>query len=175
MKCHYLIRTFSSVLSGLLFKGATLQSNFILRRMKINDVEVFIWDSPGLGDVTANSDEDYLDQMKEVGKVDLVLFCANMNIKRVDQADLNCITKLTQYFGAELWKNAMIVFTFANEVRPPPGSPRKSLEDHFRACKLMFKETYYKTLRQVGVAVDELILHQQLPVVTAGKLRVLSE
>ena len=97
-----------------------------------------------------------------------------MTATRFDQSDLDCVTKFTQAFGAKMWRNAMVVLTFANKVCPPPtapGSVNDSLEDYFSKRKRMFKAKYYETLVNAGV-VGDLEVHNLVPVITAGNLQI---
>ena len=87
---------------------------------RIGEVDVVIFDSPGLQDGTSN-EEKYLDDLeKKCKQIDLILYCTRMDAKRLSAADTEAIRKLTSAFGTKFWQNAVFVLTFANCVEPPP-------------------------------------------------------
>ena len=69
-----------------------------------------------VADATGKDDE-YISkiQPKEIDP-DLFLFCTELNARRFRNDDLETIEKLTKALGVSLWKHAVVVFTFANEV-----------------------------------------------------------
>lgn len=94
-----------------------------------NNVNVKVFDTPGLADATGN-DEEYLKKMKEdVSDLDLFLFCTEMNTKRFRTDDFETMKKLTTTFGPELWDHAVVVLTFANEVPLSPSSKTKNMSE----------------------------------------------
>ena len=81
-----------------------------------NNVKVTVFETSGLADATGKDDE-YISktQPKEIDP-DLFLFCTELNARRFRSDDLETIEKLTKALGVSLWKHAVVVFTFANEV-----------------------------------------------------------
>ena len=78
-------------------------------RVTIEGGNIRVWDSPGLGDGTGN-DEEYLaeieSEIKE--KLDLVIFCVKMDDRRLNVGDRDTLKRLTETFGKNRWKNAVI-------------------------------------------------------------------
>ena len=93
----------------------------------IEGIEVRIWDSPGLQDGTDN-EHFYLADIegKITGELDLVIYCLKMDDTRFYPEDKKTIQILTQAFGKELWKNAVIALTFANKVEDLDEGDRKA-------------------------------------------------
>lgn len=82
-----------------------------------NNVKVTVFETSGLADATGKDDE-YISkiQPKEIDPDDLFLFCTELNARRFRNDDLETTEKLTKALGVSLWKHAVVVFTFANEV-----------------------------------------------------------
>ena len=87
---------------------------------RIGEVDVVIFDSPGLQDGTSNEDKYLEDMETKCRQIDLVLYCTKMDAPRLGAADIEAIRKLTSAFGTKFWHNAVFVLTFANKVEPPP-------------------------------------------------------
>ena len=138
----------------------------------INNVEVVIYDSPGLQDGTLNEDAYLKDMEEKCKKVDLVLYCTKMTEKRVDSGDVVAISKLSKAFGVNtFWKNTLIVLTFANEVKPPPkrGSAEclggQQLSEYFKSRLQEWQMVLHQVLSRAGVEKD---IAEKVPVVPAG-------
>ena len=87
--------------------------------VKLENVIVSVWDSPGLQDGTDN-EEKYLENMYEKCKdVDIVLYCMDMTIPRWTPPEVKATKLLTERFGVDFWKKAILVLTKANTVRVP--------------------------------------------------------
>ena len=85
---------------------------------KRHNVEVTVWDCPGLQDGTKN-EEAYLKDLKKKtnGDIDVMLYCISMEDIRFDrQCHGVAMQYLTQVFGHRVWKHTVIVLTFANCV-----------------------------------------------------------
>ena len=93
-------------------------------------VELTLWDTPGLED----DDRDPEETLREIEakcnptKVDLVFFCVPLNEHRIAKGDKSTAVAFTNKFGVDMWDNAVIAFTCANEIQPKPGS---SESQHF--------------------------------------------
>ena len=97
-------------------KGCT--SQIMEYRAKYDNIDLTIWESPGLQDGTEKQ-EQYLQQLKEkCFKQDLTIYCTRMSDIRFscgdDNSDMLAMTKLTELLGAKIWKNAIIALTYAN-------------------------------------------------------------
>ena len=91
--------------------------------MKIDDVDVTVWDSPGLQDGSDNDVQSgYISDMREkCSTVNLTLYCVKMIEKRFphsrsDNPDVNAMARITEVFGPDFWRNTIVVLTFANVV-----------------------------------------------------------
>ena len=109
-------------------------------KFKINNVEITVFDTPGLADGTGN-EEDYLEKIKEkVTVFDVFIFCTEMNTRRFRNDDIKTVQKLTEAFGSQLWEHAVVVLTFANEVYPPPGDKDANVQEFFDKRVRIFKK-----------------------------------
>lgn len=133
----------------------------------INDVEITVFDTPGLADGTGNEAE-YLAKIKgKVTDFDVFIFCTEMNSQRFRNDDINTVEKLTEAFGSKLWEYAVVVLTFANEVYPPPSKKGVSVQEFFDHRMRCFKKKIRDVILNAGVA-DEVMI--TLPFVAAGDL-----
>lgn len=95
-------------------------------RTVVNDTEVLVWDSPGLQDGTCNEPLYLEDMRKKLHKgLDIMIYCIKMDDKRFHKDDKDAIRTLTREFGKDLWKNAVIVLTFANKIEDPDGGDER--------------------------------------------------
>lgn len=85
-----------------------------------------MWDSPGLQDGTCNEPLYLEDMRKKLHKgLDIMIYCIKMDDKRFHKDDKDAIRTLTREFGKDLWKNAVIVLTFANKIEDPDGGDER--------------------------------------------------
>ena len=87
----------------------------------IDGVKVVIWDSPGLQDGSCN-ERLYLADMKDKldrAGFDVMIYCLSMTETRFHDADKNAIRAMTEYFGQDLWKKAVVALNFANRISDP--------------------------------------------------------
>ena len=89
-------------------------------RAVIYGVEVVVWDSPGLQDGSCN-ERLYLADMKEKldRGFDVMIYCLCMTETRFHDADKNAIRTMTEFFGKDLWKKAVVALNFANRISDP--------------------------------------------------------
>ncbi len=118
----------STLLNGLLGKEVAKEgydpnkigtTEVISYNEVIRNINVKIWDSPGLQDDTNN--ETYLQKMKEqCSKRDLSLYCISAEGVRFlpgnNNPDVVAMKKLTRAFGHQFWTNTIIVLTFSNNL-----------------------------------------------------------
>ena len=126
-----------------------------------------MFDTPGLADATGK-DEEYLKRIKEKGiKFDLFLFCTELNTVRFRNDDLETMKKLTETFGQQLWDHAVVVLTFANEVRPSPSQKTNNVpeKEFFSNRFLGFKKKIKEVLIQLEVPEEAVV---DVPFVPAG-------
>lgn len=86
----------------------------------IDGIEVVVWDSPGLQDGSCN-ERLYLADMKQKldRGFDVMIYCLSMTETRFQGADKNAIRTMTEYFGKDLWKMAVVALNFANRISDP--------------------------------------------------------
>ena len=98
----------------------------------VRPIQTTIWDTPGCADVLVEEAtcEANLEKIaRKTQEADLLLYCMKM-CDRLTTDDTIGIKELTDRIGPEVWKNAIFVLTFANEVKPSPGDTKDKLE-HF--------------------------------------------
>ena len=132
---------------------------------------VTLWDSPGIGNVYRDEDALYAQLADKYKEADILFYCLDMR-QRLSKDDVNGITRLTEALGPELWKNAVFVLTFANEVKPPPGSYPDQVTQHFRDTLHSWREAIGRLLGERLSVPEEIIkdiafipagYHQQAP------------
>ena len=111
-------------------------------------VEVVIMDCPGLGDPVNDEEANLTEISKHCKDADLLIYCMDMR-SRLSIADIIGIKELTECVGPDVWKNAMFVLTFANEV-PSEPKPRGWIErftfGYFRASDDSERKEKFKSL-----------------------------
>ena len=133
----------------------------------INNVEITVFDTPGLAE-GARKDEEHLQEIKEkVTAFDLFIFCTEMDTERFRNDDINTIQKLTEAFGSQLWEHAVVALTFANRVHPPFSKKGMNEQDFFDKRYRMFKKKIQNVVKAVGVP-DEVLSF--VPFVATGDL-----
>ena len=134
--------------------------------MKIYNIDVMLWDTPGLQDPEVDK-ESVLNDIKTTisGKIDLYIYCIQMTQSRAEQGDIEAIRDLTTTLGHEFWTKALFVLTHANEVRVPPSSEGMSLQDYFGERVKMWEKFLIPAVRRAGV---ELNIAERIPVIPAG-------
>ncbi len=131
----------------------------------INNIEITLFDTPGLADGTGNED-NYLEKIKEkVTAFDVFIFCTEMNTQRFRNDDIETVQKLTKAFSSELWEHAVVVLTFANEVYQSPRDKDANMQEFFDKRVRVFKKKIKKVFLEVGVP-EEVVIN--VPFVPAG-------
>lgn len=109
----------------------------------INDIEVVVWDSPGLQDGLEN-EASYLSDIEKKckDKVDLFIYCVSMDSPRFVEGnrDITAMCQLTEKLGKEIWNNAVFVLTCANKYISKARSNMPVTEDVDLKVKEMFDE-----------------------------------
>ena len=172
----------SSLINGVVGKevakeGDTLDRETVQVRayaFKYHEVDITIWDSPGLQDCL-DKEEEYIKDMQREGCADsdLVLYCSRMNDTRFRKEDYDAIRKFTFGLGKDIWKNAIFVMTFANDVRAKHKRDLKLTPDEERKRNLTFfnlriKEWRAKLVGAVTEAGVDAKVAASIPIVPAG-------
>lgn len=143
---------------------------------KMGNLKVIVWDSPGLQDKT--NDDTYLKDMvettKKEGGVDLLFYCIRMDETRSDVKNhFFAIHTITNAFGPAIWKNALIVLTFANmyeyqlQVNMEPG---ENLQPQFNRRIKEWKDNVITELLEMRV---DATTATSIPIQPAGIYRQL--
>lgn len=112
-------------------KSATTNVDCV--KVRLNDVIVTVYDSPGLQDGKESGDKAYLDKIvkiagNDVSGLDLVLYCVDMTASRFTTAEIATINSFQRQFGNAFWKKTLLVLTKANNVSLPPNQIGKVSE-----------------------------------------------
>ena len=126
---------------------------------------VTFWDSPGIGNVYGDEDTLYTQLAEKYKEADILFYCLDMR-QRLSKDDVNGITRLTEALGPELWKNAIFVLTFGNEVKPPPGSYPDQATQHFRDTLHSWKDAIGRLLGERLSVPEEII--RDIAIIPAG-------
>ena len=122
---------------------------------KINDVDVTVYDTPGLQDGTGNDDK-YLKDMadKTEDGIDLILYCLRMDTCAVDlNIHDSAIMKLCSKFGSNIFNRAVFVLTFSNMYVLQLQQKRKTPEqiDQFFEKRIQdWKQRVQDALKKAG-------------------------
>ena len=117
----------SSLLKGLLGQNFFKEDDSLSSQFKSiyqctcekDGYSVTVWDCPGLQDGT-HSERRYFDELAKktnnAGGIDLLLYCISMKEVRSAsmQTHFSSIRSLTASLGPDIWKNSLVVLTFAN-------------------------------------------------------------
>ena len=77
-------------------------------QLMINDVEITVWDSPGLRDPYTD-DKVTVEEIKMNCKnIDLFIYCTPLNQARIGQDDVDSILALSNGLGNHIWEKALI-------------------------------------------------------------------
>ncbi len=111
--------------------------------VKKGNVNMTIWDSPGLQDGTDN--EEYVKQMKEKClDRDLTLYCIDVRQTRFlngnNNLDVVAMKKLTKEFTSKFWSNTLIVLTFFNCVADDVNIKYLETEEKTKAVEARLQE-----------------------------------
>lgn len=143
----------------------------------VEGITVTVWDSPGLQDGTTN-EKQYLKEIKEKCEdVDLFIFCIRMSeskfIPGFENNDVSAMKKLTDQLTKQLWKNAIIVLTFANDIEGEADdkyfeyeNKEERIKDYFMNVFVSFK-TAIRTALLKDIKIPEEIV-KEVPIIPAG-------
>ena len=133
-----------------------------------------VWDCPGLQDGTQEARENLEEiarETSETGGIDLILYCISMKEARsASLHDFSAIHSLTTTLGQDIWKNSLIVLTFANIYEAQlcvvnPNISEKDLLMKFDKRVQEWKEQFVEQLVHAGVKRGDAT---KIPVHPAG-------
>ncbi|HEY9852521.1 MAG TPA: GTPase [Leptolyngbyaceae cyanobacterium] len=115
---------------------------------EMNGVKAKIFDTPGLCDGSGN-DQKYMQEIRQkIKNPDSMLYVNRLDETRITDNDKRGIKIISDALGAEVWQNAVIVFTFANNVNPSEYEKklakrtfliRKAIEDCIQNNEIAFQ------------------------------------
>lgn len=132
-------------------------------RARIQNVLLSIFDSPGLQDGTGNDDK-YLEDMYDKCKdVELILYCIDSTQARWSAQEIKATKLLTEKFGMEFWKKAVLVLTKANMVQPQRRGANET--EFLKKVVQRFSKKFKEQLKEQGV---DTTIADAIPTVAAG-------
>ena len=120
---------------------------------EISGEKFHVIDTPGLADDTekAGKDEEYIRKMREgVKKFDCLWFVTTLDDTRIRSDEKRALDILTRSLGGNIWKHALIVFTFADKVKK-----EKFEECLLKRTELICKEIY-KIFEKLNISDREV-------------------
>lgn len=131
-------------------------------------ISLTIFDTPGLkDDVKGSNDYSYLtDMVKNSQEPNLLIFAIRMDDTDFRKEDMSAINNISAAFGWKVWKNAMIILTFANKVRIE-GKAFDSRENkvYYNKIRGKFALKITEILREYKVQED---IANNIPIVPVG-------
>ena len=134
--------------------------------MNVADVQIILWDTPGLQEPNVNKEEVLQDISSRCGRnVDLVVYCVQMTQSRFDAAEIECINDLTEALGVKLWDKALFALTFANDIRVPKNQQGKDLEGYFHERRSEWTKLLQNYVEKAGTVPEKAAA---VPIVPTG-------
>ena len=155
-------------------EGTTLDpgtTNVCKYRYKLDEIVVNVWDTPGLQDGTGREAGYVRNIIHRWKKIDLFVYCVRMSETRFvsGNPDIISMRLLNEALGSSIWKNALLVLTFANDVvdlGEVNGSKGEALVEYFEKRIEDWRERLHLALQeQIGVP-EEIV--DCIDVVPAG-------
>ena len=145
-------------------------------RQKLDEIVINVWDSPGLQDGTGQEAEYVNNIIRRWKKIDLFVFCVRMSEIRFvpGNPDIISMHLPKEALGSSIWKNALLVLTFANDVVNlgiTQGLQGEALEEYFEGKIEEWKDRLHLALQEeIGVPEEivESINVNFYPMVSAG-------
>ncbi len=125
-------------------------------------ITVKVWEAPGYAAIRRNvKGEEAISQKSK--EADLILYCMDMR-QRLDTQGL-AIDRLTAGNAPDIWRHAVFALTFANEIRPRPGSSEEP-EEYFKCLFTEWKEEITKLLSEDLNVPEEIV--KAIPIIPTG-------
>ncbi len=166
----------STLINGIIGKCVTKEGHKLSRetsqvnkhQLKVQEVNVNIFDTPGLEDKT-QQDATYTEEMQKVcNDVDLFLYCIKMSEMRFFEGcdDAIAMNRLTKALGDQLWVNGMFVLTFANDLV-------SMAEDRDENVPEYFQKKYVQMAKELRAFLQDIVklpagIVTNVPIVCAG-------
>ena len=126
--------------------GATTSVVMQFEKITKSGIKICLFDTPGFGDIDITDEKIIAMMEKETEKrLDVFFYCISLEgAARVQQPDVTAIQRMTQAFSHEIWKKAVVVFTFANVLEE-----KKNNADEYWSVIERIKEKIKETLRKL--------------------------
>ena len=140
-------------------------------RYKLGEIAVNVWDTPGLQDGTGQEAEYVRDISRRWKKIDLFVYCVRMSETRFvsGNPDIISMRLLDETLGSSIWKNALLVLSFANDVvnlGTTRGLQGEALEEYFEGKVEDWKDQLHLVLQEEIGVPEEIV--ESIDVVPAG-------
>ena len=136
---------------------------------KICGVKLHVIDTPGLADDTeeVGKDEKYIRKMKEdIKKFDCLWFVTKLDDTRVRLDEKRALDILTRSLGGNIWKHALIVFTFADKVKTEKFEER--LSKRTKLIREEIQKTIQKTFKRLNISISDKEIAYNIPSVAVS-------
>ena len=128
----------------------------------MENMKITVWDSPGLQDGTTHEEayfKDIAEKTTAAGGIDLLLYCIRMDETQSDlHIHASALKNITKYFNENIWENALIVLTFANQyegqLKLTKGSDQ--IESLFNVRVEEWRQIVCAELSQMHVNTDKI-------------------
>ncbi len=135
-------------------------------RITIHDIDVTLWDTPGLQDPQVNREEILRDITNNIsGNVDLYVYCHQMTQTRAESGDFEAIADLTKALGVNFWNSSFFALTFANNVALPLSCTGETLEQYFDRRVEDWRTVLHSAVINAGVERKHVVA---IPVIPTG-------
>ena len=121
--------------------------------LEMEGMNCHVIDTPGLADDTeeAGKDEEYIRKMREgVKKFDCLWFVTKLDDTRIRSDEKRTLDILTRSLGGNIWKHALIVFTFADKVETEKFKERLSKRTE------LIREEIQRTFERLNISDKEV-------------------
>ena len=98
---------------------------------------------------------------------DLVVYCIKMTETRFTSDEIKAIKILTQAFGEDIWRNAVFVLTYANQVLQ--SAPKKDPQGHLQKRFDLFNKTIPTKLNECGIKKE---IVDSIPIIPVGHINM---
>ncbi len=132
------------------YKGNVHDVSLPQLKLSIRNIDVQIWDTPGLEDPNEEQAMYGIESIKQAwstSEISLMIYCIDMTRTRSDVGDKNSIKLLTEELGVDIWSRTVVALTRANLVKVKRSAPegttlRDEFERKWHQWQVMVKEEY---------------------------------
>jgi len=155
---------------GDAFEPETCEVKEYVHEESANGLKITVWDSPGLQDGTGKDDEYLEDMVKKCKQIHLLLYCISIKDERSSlDCDESAISKFTNAFGKDIWRNCVFVLTYGNVMQG--RLTRKNIDNPSASAQRFEEKVSHWTAKIKGALEKEGIrgrLLHKIPIEVAG-------